>query len=123
MAEGSERGAWAVQGDDSSAFKSRDFRLCQAARLMVILGAEAQSVAVAWQVYALTHSALDLGYTGLALFLPGVFVMLGAGHAADRYDRRRIILLCYTFQACCTAAVLLLSISATALKGGRIWPI
>jgi MFS family permease len=123
MADGSERGALAVKGDYRSAFKSRDFRLYQAARLMVILGAEAQSVAVAWQVYALTHSALDLGYTGLALFLPGVFVVLAAGHAADRYDRRKIILLCYTLQACCTAVLLWLSMSATALKGGRIWPI
>ena len=123
MADGSERGALAVQGDYGSAFKSRDFRLYQTARLMVILGAEAQSVAVGWQVYALTHSALDLGYTGLALFLPGVFVMLAAGHAADRYDRRKIILLCYGLQACCTAVLLWLSMSATALKGGRIWPI
>jgi MFS family permease len=123
MADGSERGALAVRGDYRSAFKSRDFRLYQTARLMVILGAESQSVAVAWQVYAITHSALDLGYTGLALFLPGVFVMLAAGHAADRYDRRKIILLCYTLQACCTAVLLWLSMSATALRGGRIWPI
>jgi MFS family permease len=123
MADGSERVELTVKDDYRSAFKSRDFRLYQTARLMVILGAEAQSVAVAWQVYALTHSALDLGYTGLALFLPGVFVMLAAGHAADRYDRRKIILLCYTLQACCTAALLWLSMSATALKGGRIWPI
>ncbi len=122
MADGSEQVQLAVK-DYRSAFKSRDFRLYQTARLMVILGAEAQSVAVAWQVYALTHSALDLGYTGLALFLPGVFVMLAAGHAADRYDRRKIILLCYTLQACCTAVLLWLSMSATALTGGRIWPI
>ena len=74
MADGAERVQLAVKGDFRSAFQSRDFRLYQAARLMVILGAEAQSVAVAWQVYALTHSALDLGYTGLALFLPGLFV-------------------------------------------------
>jgi MFS family permease len=120
MAEGSEL---AAEADYRSAFKSRDFRLYQTARLMVILGAEAQSVAVAWQVYALTHSALDLGYTGLALFLPGLFVMLAAGHAADRYDRKKIILLCYTLQAICTAALLWLSMSATALQGGRIWPI
>jgi MFS family permease len=123
MAEGSERMQLAVKGDFRSAFQSRDFRLYQAARLMVILGAEAQSVAVAWQVYAITHSALDLGYTGLALFLPGVFVMLAAGHAADRFDRRKIILLCYSLQAICTAMLLWLSLSATALKGGRVWPI
>ena len=123
MADGSERVELAVTDDYRSAFKSRDFRLYQTARLMVILGAEAQSVAVAWQVYALTHSALDLGYTGLALFLPGIFVMLAAGHAADRYNRRKIILLCYTLQAVCTATLLWLSMSATALRGGRIWPI
>src|ERR1700754_84739 len=123
MADGSERGGLAVEKDYRSAFKSRDFRLYQAARFLVIIGAEAQSVAVAWQVYALTHSALDLGYTGLALFLPGLFVALAAGHAADRYDRKRIILLCYSLQAVCTVVLLWLSMSATALKGGRIWPI
>jgi MFS family permease len=123
MADGSERMEPAVEGAYRSAFQSRDFRLYQSARLMVILGAEAQSVAVAWQVYAITHSPLDLGYTGLALFLPGLFVMLAAGHAADRFDRRKIILLCYSLQAICTAVLLWLSLSATALKGGRVWPI
>jgi MFS family permease len=102
-----------------SAFKSRDFRLYQAARLMVILGAEAQSVAVAWQVYQITHSALDLGYTGLALFLPGLFFMLAAGHVADRYDRRGIILVCYGLQAVCTATLLYLALTGTR----NIWPI
>src|ERR1700688_2958295 len=89
-----------------SAFKSRDFRLYQTARLMVIVGAEAQSVAVAWQVYQITHSALDLGYTGLALFLPGLFFMLAAGHVADRHDRRGIILICYAAQFLCTTLLL-----------------
>ncbi len=72
----------------STAFRSRDFRLYQSARLLVILGAEAQSVAVAWQVYKITGSALSLGNTGLALFLPGLLFMLPAGHVADRYDKR-----------------------------------
>jgi MFS family permease len=90
---------------------------------MVIVGAEAQSVAVAWQVYQLTNSALDLGLTGLALFLPGLFFMLAAGHAADRFDRRKIILLCYELQAVCTVVLLWLSLSATALAHGRVWPI
>ncbi len=60
----------------AAAFRSRDFRLYQAARVAVVTGAEAQAVAVAWQVYQITHSALDLGYTGLALFLPGLFFLL-----------------------------------------------
>jgi MFS family permease len=90
-------------------FASRDFRRYQLARVAVILGAEAQSVAVAWQVYSITHRALDLGYTGLALFLPGLLFLLPAGHVADRFDRRRIILVCYSLQVVCTAALLALT--------------
>ncbi|QNI36791.1 MFS transporter [Edaphobacter albus] len=105
------------------AFRSHNFRLYQSARLMAVIGAEAQSVAVAWQVYEITHSALDLGLTGLALFLPGLLLMLAAGHAADRFDRRRIILLCYGLQAICTAVLLWLSFSTWALANGRVWPI
>ena len=95
------------------AFAFRDFRRYQMARVLAILGAEAQSVAVAWQVYSITHRALDLGYTGLALFLPGLLFLLPAGHVADRFDRRLIILVCYSLQACCTAALLLFARSGT----------
>ncbi len=95
------------------AFGSRDFRRYQLARVAVILGAEAQSVAVAWQVYSITHRALDLGYTGLALFLPGLLFLLPAGHVADRFDRRKIILLCYGLQVFCTATLALLAYAGT----------
>src|ERR1700678_4717342 len=84
------------------AFGFRDFRRYQLARVAVILGAEAQSVAVAWQVYSITHRAIDLGYTGLALFLPGLLFLLPAGHVADRFDRRQVILVCYSVQVLCT---------------------
>jgi len=97
-----------------AAFASRDFRRYQMARMAVIIGAEAQTVAVAWQVYSITHRALDLGYTGLALFLPALLFLLPAGHVADRYDRRKIILLCYSLQVICTSALL-----ATALLGSH----
>jgi MFS family permease len=93
-----------------AAFASRDFRRYQLARMAVIIGAEAQTVAVAWQVYSITHRALDLGYTGLALFLPGLLFLLPAGHVADRYDRRHIILLCYSLQVVCTAALLTIAV-------------
>lgn len=95
------------------AFASRDFRRYQLARVAVILGAEAQAVAVAWQVYSITHRALDLGYTGLALFLPGLFFLLPAGHVADRFDRRHVILCCYSLQIFCTVALLSLATSGT----------
>jgi MFS family permease len=94
----------------TSAWQSREFRFYSAARLMGIMGAEAQSVGVAWQVYQITHSALALGYTGLALFLPGIFFVLPAGHVADRYDRRTVILTCYTVQAIATFGLLWLAL-------------
>lgn len=103
----------------AAAFLSRDFRLYQIARLLVIVGAEAQALAVAWQVYQITHKAIDLGYTGLALFLPGLLFILPSGHVADRFDRRRVILVCYGLQVFCTLALFLF-----AWHGLRsIWPI
>ena len=103
----------------TAAFLSRDFRLYQTARVMVIVGAEAQALAVAWQVYQITHRALDLGYTGLALFLPGVLFILPSGHVADRYDRRRVVLVCYSLQMLCTAALLWFSWHGM----HSVWPI
>ncbi|WP_263410617.1 MFS transporter [Terriglobus tenax] len=97
----------------ASAFRSRNFRFYQAARLLGILGAEAQTIAVAWQVYQITHKAIDLGYTGLALFLPGIFFALVAGHVADRYDRRNVIRICYILQAVCTTALLWVALTGT----------
>ncbi len=94
------------------AFASRDFRRFQLARVTAVLGYAAQSVAVAWQVYSITHRAIDLGYTGLAQFLPGLLFLLPAGHVADRFDRRRIILLCYGLQTVCTAGLLMLTRSS-----------
>lgn len=91
--------------ESGAALRSRSFRNYQLARFLVILGAEAQSIAVAWQIYQITHSALLLGATGLALFLPGVLFVLPAGHAADRYDRKGLILACYTVQLASTVVL------------------
>jgi MFS family permease len=95
------------------AWQSRDFRFYSAARLLGVMGGEAQAVGVAWQVYQITHSPLKLGYTGLALFLPGIFFVLLAGHVADRYDRRTIVLCCYTLQSLATAQLLWISLRGT----------
>lgn len=91
----------------AAAFHSRDFRRYQLARVLVIIGAEAQALAVAWQIYLITHRAIDLGYSGLALFLPGLLFILPSGHVADRFDRRKVILVCYTLQVFCTATLFL----------------
>jgi MFS family permease len=55
-------------------------------------GFQMLSVAVGWQVYSISGSALDLGLIGLVQFIPSVLLALPAGHAADRRERRRIVL-------------------------------
>ena len=103
-----------------AAFRFRDFRLYQAARLLTIVGTEMQSVAVGWQVYELTHRPLDLGLVGLAQFLPGILLFLLAGHTADRFDRRRIILACYSAFALCSVLLLAHTMRGTPGVGADI---
>ena len=52
------------------------------------------SVAVGWQIYTMTHRAFDLGMIGLVQFIPSIALALVAGHVADRYERRRVVLIC-----------------------------
>jgi MFS family permease len=52
------------------------------------------AVAVGWQVYELTGSAFDLGMVGLVQFIPTALLVFAAGHAADRYPRRRVVQVC-----------------------------
>lgn len=86
-----------------AAFQYRDFRFFQLARLSSVVATEMQAVAVGWQAYEITHSALTLGYVGLVQFLPGILLFLLAGHTADRFDRRRILLVCqFTYAICST---------------------
>ncbi len=73
-----------------AAFASRDFRFYAASRFLATVAVNMQSVAVGFQLYALTHRPLDLGYVGLAQFLPVFLLSLVAGQAADRFDRRRL---------------------------------
>src|SRR6202043_3674061 len=52
------------------------------------------AVTVAWQVYALTNSAFALGALGLVQFVPTAVLVFVGGHAADRYNRKRLVQIC-----------------------------
>jgi MFS family permease len=88
------------------AFTYPEFTVYELARFIIVTGMEMQSVAVGWQVYEITHRALDLGLVGLAQFLPGLVLFLASGHAADRFDRRNLLLLCYAGFALSSAFLL-----------------
>src|SRR3954452_10607646 len=89
-----------------AAFRHRDYRLYQVARFLVIVGLEMQSVAVGWQVYEITRRPLDLGYVGLAQFIPVVALFLVAGHVVDRFNRKTVLLLCTLGMAVCSALLI-----------------
>jgi MFS family permease len=97
-----------------AAFQSRNFTLFQCARAGRVLATEMLSVAVGWQVYELTHRPVALGYAGLAQFLPGILLFLVAGHWADRFDRRKILMTCFAAYAICAG------ILATATLSGHV---
>ncbi len=73
-------------------FRHSGFRLYVCARVLLVSAGTMLSVAIGWQVYELTHSALHLGYVGLAEFLPNLVFSLLTGTVADRMDRRKIMM-------------------------------
>ena len=89
------------------------------ARVLSVLASEMQAVAVGWQIYGLTHRPLDLGLVGLAQFLPGILLFLVAGHAADRFPRKRILQTC----ACGFALVSVLLFAFTIRGITAVYPI
>ena len=91
------------------AFTHPNFVSYTLARFFIVLALEMQSVAVGWQVYEITKRPLDLGYVGLAQFLPGFVLFLFAGHAADLFDRRKLLMWCYAGYAVSSALLLAIS--------------
>ncbi|PYJ31415.1 MAG: hypothetical protein DME88_15130, partial [Verrucomicrobia bacterium] len=67
------------------------------------------AVAVEWEIYGLTHSATALGLVGLVIAVPVVTLSLPAGHLADRFSRKHIILVSQVFSAMTSAALAVVS--------------
>ncbi|MGC4029628.1 MAG: MFS transporter [Steroidobacteraceae bacterium] len=78
----------------SQPLRHRPFLLYFWARVFANFSRQIVAVAVGWQVYELTKSPLHLGLVGLAQFLPTLLFTFYAGHAADRFERKRIVQIC-----------------------------
>ncbi|MBN8971709.1 MAG: MFS transporter [Xanthobacteraceae bacterium] len=83
----------------------RPFLFYVGARSFSRFASQVAAVAVGWQVYELTGSAFQLGMIGLVQFIPTALLVFVAGHAADRYDRRRVMAACQIAE-CAVAAFL-----------------
>jgi len=107
------------RADRFPALRHANFTLYLVARVLATLAVQMQSVAIGWQVYAITGNPLDLGFIGLAQFLPFVVLVLPAGQVADRFDRRTIVAVCYATEVVC--AILLLGFTLSGLT--EVWPV
>jgi MFS family permease len=95
--------------DPYAAFRFRGFRFFTAGNLLSIIGRQMLAVAVEWEMYARTHSATALGLVGLVIAVPVVVLSLPAGHLADRFSRKKIILVSQIFSGLGSATLALIS--------------
>src|ERR1700682_1306062 len=95
--------------DPYAAFRFRGFRFFTAGNLLSIIGRQMLAVAVEWEMYARTHSATALGLVGLVIAVPVVAFSLPAGHLADRFSRKKIILVSQIFSALASVTLALIS--------------
>lgn len=115
MSKEEPRGGWAV-------FRHADYRAYVVCRFLWTLGLQIQNIAVAWLVYAITNDPLSLGLIGLCAFVPTVPLSLVTGPAADRYDRRWIIIVSCAVMSVC-AVLLFALVAGGGLAPGRMLPI
>jgi MFS family permease len=99
-------------------FRHRDFTLYCIARFVSAMAIQMQNVGIGWMVYDLTRDPFALGFVGLLVFMPAVGLVLFTGHAADRFDRRRILTCCYALAALTASGLLWFSSGHSG-----VWPI
>ncbi|MEY2561609.1 MAG: hypothetical protein QOG51_2024 [Verrucomicrobiota bacterium] len=95
--------------DPYAAFRFRAFGFYTTGNLISVIGRLMFIVAVEWEMYARTHSATALGLVGLVIALPVVLLSLPAGHIADRFPRKKIVLVTQALSAICSLALAFVS--------------
>ncbi len=97
-------------------FHFRDYRFYWAARLMTTLAQMSMVIVIGWQVYDIARqtmnqreAALQLGYVGIAQFVPLLTLTLVVGWAADRIDRRWIARSAVLLEAVCALMLAVLT--------------
>lgn len=99
-------------------YRDRDFYAFVCGRFLATVAMQVQSVAIGWQIYALTHSTLALGLVGLCQFGPMFLLTLPAGDISDRFDQRKILSLTQAMEGACGVLFLLLSL----FQPHTVWP-
>lgn len=94
------------------AWKYRAFSLFSGGFAAALIGGQIQSAAVAWEVYSHGQREMDLGWLGLVQAIPVMLLALPAGHVADKYDRRKVVMIGQAVAMLCSIALAFLSHAA-----------
>jgi MFS family permease len=103
----------------ANALRHRKFLFYWVASWATSFAVQIMSVSVGWQIYDITRNPLDLGFVGLAQFLPPLLLVLVTGLAADKFSRRLIMGLCLLLEVACAAALVVFTQSIS----GVVWPV
>src|SRR6187455_933513 len=99
----------AAMHDPYEVLRNRDFFLYQVGCFIASLGQQMLTVAVGWELYERTQSALALGLVGLTQMLPMILFTLPAGHVADNFNRKRIVILMTSLTALASLGLTIVS--------------
>ncbi len=102
-----------------ASLRHRNFRLFWTGQMVSLIGTWMQSVAQGWLVLTLTDSAFLLGLVGAIGSLPVLFLALPGGVAADRFDKRRLLI--FTQSTAMALALILAALTHYGLV--RIWQV
>ncbi len=97
-----------------SPLRHRDFRLFWTGLLLSSVGSQFTTVAMAWQIYELTDSPLQIGLIGLARAVPQIGILLFGGLLADAMNRRRLMMLTQASLFCVSGVLALLTLAGSA---------
>ena len=103
--------------DPFAVLRIRDFRLFAIGRILIFTSFQMQTVALGWEIYDRTGSALALGGVGLAQVTPMILLTLLTGHVADRHDRKNTILFAIFLSILCSLGLAAISYG----KGAIAW--
>src|SRR5258706_9358040 len=101
--------AAATERDYLLPFRYRDFSVFWTGSFLSSMGTQFTNVAMAWQIYELTNSPLQIGLLGLARALPQMVLLLFGGLLADAIDRRKLMMCTQTGLFCVSTALALLT--------------
>lgn len=99
-----------TQPKTDNALQEKNFLIFSIGSFVSMLGRQMLTVAIGWDIYEKTHSALALGLIGLAQLLPVILLTLPVGHVVDNHDRRKVLIFAQIMNAAATGGLIFLSL-------------